>query len=216
MLKRAVLTWGATLVILALTVSSAWSAPAAQTTPSATPTPVAVDTFDPAAAGGRTVVKWYVGLGTGGDPKQIDVQRKVVDKFNKSQNRIYVALQIVDNRVASHDAGHPDRRGQRARHRRPGRHRRPRHVRRQLSGPGAVHRGQWRRPERVRSGRRQRLQPARPGPDRHAVRRLPVVRVLQQGPVRRGRLALSAAELRRAVPGQASGTSRRSASCPRS
>src|SRR3954452_7816206 len=78
MLKRAVLTWGATLVILALTVSSAWSAPAAQTTPSATPTPVAVDTFNPADAGGRTVVKWYVGLGTGGDPKQIDIQRQVV------------------------------------------------------------------------------------------------------------------------------------------
>jgi multiple sugar transport system substrate-binding protein len=101
MLKRAVLTWGATLLVLALTVSNAWSAPAAQTTPSATPTPVAVDTFDPAAAGGRTVVKWYVGLGTGGDPKQIDVQRRVVDQFNKSQSRIYVALQIVDNRVAS-------------------------------------------------------------------------------------------------------------------
>jgi multiple sugar transport system substrate-binding protein len=101
MLKRAVLTWGATLLVLGLTVTSAWSAPAAQTTPSATPTPVAVDTFDPAAAGGRTVVKWYVGLGTGGDPKQIDVQRQVVDNFNKSQNRIYIALQIVDNRIAS-------------------------------------------------------------------------------------------------------------------
>ncbi len=101
MFKRAVLTWGATLLVLVLTVNSAWSAPAAQTTPSATPTPVAVDTFDPAAAGGRTVVKWYVGLGTGGDPKQIDIQRQVVDQFNKSQNRIYVALQIVDNRVAS-------------------------------------------------------------------------------------------------------------------
>ncbi|HEY3061311.1 MAG TPA: extracellular solute-binding protein [Chloroflexota bacterium] len=101
MFKRAVITWGATLLVLAMTVSSAWSAPAAQTTPSATPTPVAVDTFDPAAAGGRTVVKWYVGLGTGGDPKQIDIQRQQVDQFNKSQNRIYVALQIVDNRVAS-------------------------------------------------------------------------------------------------------------------
>jgi multiple sugar transport system substrate-binding protein len=62
---------------------------------------VAVDTFDPSAAGGRTVVKWYVGLGTGGDPKQIDVQKKVVDQFNKSQERIYLTLQIVDNKVAS-------------------------------------------------------------------------------------------------------------------
>jgi multiple sugar transport system substrate-binding protein len=107
MLKRAVLTWGATLLILGLTGSSAMSAPAAQTQTFAqttippTPTAVAVDTFNPADAGGRTVVKWYVGLGTGGDPKQIDVQRQVVDKFNKSQQSVYLTLQIVDNRVAS-------------------------------------------------------------------------------------------------------------------
>src|SRR5258708_171068 len=107
MLKRAVLTWGATLLVLALTGSNALSAPVgqnqtvAQTTIPPTPTPVAVDTFDPAAAGGRTVVKWYVGLGTGGDPKQIDVQRKVVDQFNKSQQGVYLSLQIVDTKVAS-------------------------------------------------------------------------------------------------------------------
>ena len=101
MLKRTLLTWGAILLVLATTASSALSAPASQTTPSATPTPVAVDTFDPRAAGGRTVVKWYVGLGTGTDPKQIDVQRAVVDQFNSSQDRIYIALQIVSNPIAS-------------------------------------------------------------------------------------------------------------------
>jgi len=107
MLKRAVLTWGATLLVLALTGSNALSAPVAQTQTYAqttippTPTPVALDTFDPAAAGGRTVVKWYVGLGTGTDPKQIDVQRAVVDQFNKSQSSIYLTLQIVGNSVAS-------------------------------------------------------------------------------------------------------------------
>ncbi len=107
MFKRAVLTWGATLLVLALTGSNALSAPVtqsqtyAQTTIPPTPTPVAVDTFDPAAAGGRTVVKWYVGLGTGTDPKQIDVQRAVVDQYNKSQQSIYLTLQIVGNSVAS-------------------------------------------------------------------------------------------------------------------
>src|SRR5258708_37782671 len=107
MLKRAVLTWGATLLVLALTGSNALSAPVAQTQTYAqttippTPTPVAVDTFDPAAAGGRTVVKWYVGLGTGTDPKQIDVQRAVGDQFNKSQESTYLTLQIVGNSVAS-------------------------------------------------------------------------------------------------------------------
>src|SRR5437762_7548187 len=98
MLRRIALTWGATFLVLALIGSSTVSA---QTTVSPTPTPVAVDTFDANAAGGRTVVKWYVGLGTGGDPKQIDVQRAVVDQFNKSQNSTYLSLQIVDNKVAS-------------------------------------------------------------------------------------------------------------------
>jgi multiple sugar transport system substrate-binding protein len=107
MLRRTLISWGVTLLVLGLTASNALtatyagSAPVSQTTPSATPTPVAVDTFDPAAAGGRTVVKWYVGLGTGDDPKQIEIQRAVVDNFNRSQNRIYLALQIVDNDVAS-------------------------------------------------------------------------------------------------------------------
>ena len=100
MFKRTALKWAATLFAVALTGSSAMPALAQQTIPP-TPTPVAVDTFDPAAAGGRTVVKWYVGLGTGGDPKQIDVQKKVVNQFNSSQSSIYLTLQIVDNKVAS-------------------------------------------------------------------------------------------------------------------
>ncbi|HEU4323992.1 MAG TPA: extracellular solute-binding protein [Roseiflexaceae bacterium] len=65
-----------------------------------TNTPVAVDTFDAAAAGNRTVVKWYVGLGTGGNPNQIEVERRVVEEYNNSQDKIYLALQIVDNTVA--------------------------------------------------------------------------------------------------------------------
>jgi multiple sugar transport system substrate-binding protein len=101
MLKRAVLTWGATLFALVLTATNVLSAPLAQTTVPPTPTPVAVDTFDANAAGGRIVVKWYVGLGTGGDPKQVEVQRRVVEQFNRSQDRIYLALQIVDNKIAS-------------------------------------------------------------------------------------------------------------------
>ena len=76
MLRRTLLSWGVTLSLLgllasnALTATYAAAAPVSQTTPSATPTPVAVDTFDPSAAGGRTVVKWYVGLGTGGNPSR--------------------------------------------------------------------------------------------------------------------------------------------------
>jgi multiple sugar transport system substrate-binding protein len=98
--RRNILKWGPTLLALVLTGSNVVSAHA-QTTIPPTPTPVALNTFDPNAASGRTVVKWYVGLGTGGNPSQIDVQKKVVDQFNQSQSSIYLTLQIVDNRVAS-------------------------------------------------------------------------------------------------------------------
>jgi multiple sugar transport system substrate-binding protein len=100
MLSRIAKLCGAAIVILAMAASGTVPAFAQQTVPP-TPTPVAVDTFDPSAASGRTVVKWYVGLGTGGQPAQIDAQRKVVDQFNKSQSSIYLQLQIVDNKVAS-------------------------------------------------------------------------------------------------------------------
>lgn len=79
---------------------TAASGATAEATVPPTNTPVAVDTFDAAAAGNRKVVKWYVGLGTGGNPNQIEVERKVVDEYNKSQDKIYLALQIVDNTVA--------------------------------------------------------------------------------------------------------------------
>jgi hypothetical protein len=95
MFKRTLLRWGAALFTLALTGGNALTAQA-QTTIPPTPTPVAVNTFDPSAAGGRTVIKWYVGLGTGGDPKQIDVQKAVVDSFNKSQSNIYLTQQIAN------------------------------------------------------------------------------------------------------------------------
>jgi multiple sugar transport system substrate-binding protein len=100
MLKRALPACGAVLMALSLGMSSTLPALAQQTVPP-TPTPVAVDTFNPAAANGRTVVKWYVGLGTGAQPPQIEAEKKVVDQFNASQSSIYVNLQIVDNRVAS-------------------------------------------------------------------------------------------------------------------
>src|SRR5690349_9971975 len=100
MLGRIIRLCGAALVTLAITVSGVLPAFAQQTIPP-TPTPVAVDTFDAGAASGRTVIKWYVGLGTGAHTTHIDTQRKVVDQFNRSQSSTYLRWQIVANRVAS-------------------------------------------------------------------------------------------------------------------
>jgi multiple sugar transport system substrate-binding protein len=52
------------------------------------------------AAQDKVKVVWYVGLGAGGQPEQIDAQNKVVEDFNASQDRITLEIQIVDNNVA--------------------------------------------------------------------------------------------------------------------
>ena len=46
------------------------------------------------------VVTWYVGLGAGGQPAQIEAQNQVVADFNASQDRIQLEIVIVDNTVA--------------------------------------------------------------------------------------------------------------------
>jgi multiple sugar transport system substrate-binding protein len=49
----------------------------------------------------KTVVTWFVGLGTGTNEQQIDVQNKVVENFNKSQDEIELKINIAaSNQVA--------------------------------------------------------------------------------------------------------------------
>jgi multiple sugar transport system substrate-binding protein len=43
----------------------------------------------------KTVVNWFVGLGTGGNPEQIVAQEQVVADFNASQDEIELVLTIV-------------------------------------------------------------------------------------------------------------------------
>jgi multiple sugar transport system substrate-binding protein len=45
-------------------------------------------------------VVWYVGLGAGGQPEQVEAQNKVVADFNASHPDIVLEIQIVDNNVA--------------------------------------------------------------------------------------------------------------------
>jgi multiple sugar transport system substrate-binding protein len=46
-------------------------------------------------AAGRTQIRWFVGLGTGTDPQQVEVQESVVADFNASQDEIELVLEIV-------------------------------------------------------------------------------------------------------------------------
>ena len=63
-------------------------------------TPPPIDTSAPGPNGGK-VVRWFIGLGTGGKPDQIAAEMKVADDFNASQKEIYISVEIYDNRVAS-------------------------------------------------------------------------------------------------------------------
>ncbi len=55
-------------------------------------------------------VRWFVGLGTGTEPEQIDAQEAVVEEFNASQDAIDLEVEIVDNTDAFDGIGHTDRR----------------------------------------------------------------------------------------------------------
>jgi multiple sugar transport system substrate-binding protein len=49
------------------------------------------------AQGGKTKVVWYVGLGTGTSAGQVPVEKAAVEKYNKSQDKIELVLEIVEN-----------------------------------------------------------------------------------------------------------------------
>ncbi len=66
-------------------------------TPLVTPEPVAQDQPGP---NGGVVVRWFVGLGAGGQPQQIATQQQVVNDYNNSQKDVYISLEIQDNKVA--------------------------------------------------------------------------------------------------------------------
>ena len=70
--------------------AAAEEAPAAEVpAPEAAPTEVVV--IDP----DRIQVRWFVGLGTGTDPQQQEVQKAVVDEFNASQDEIQLIMEVV-------------------------------------------------------------------------------------------------------------------------
>ena len=60
----------------------------------------AVEAKAPAESGDKVKIRWFVGLGTGGNPEQIAAQEAVVKEFNSSQNDIELVLEIVQNDVA--------------------------------------------------------------------------------------------------------------------
>jgi multiple sugar transport system substrate-binding protein len=52
------------------------------------------------SSGDKTTVRWFIGLGAGGQPEQEAAQREVVEQFNSSQDEIELVIEIVENDVA--------------------------------------------------------------------------------------------------------------------
>jgi multiple sugar transport system substrate-binding protein len=52
------------------------------------------------SSGDKTTVRWFIGLGAGGQPEQEAAQRAVVEEFNASQDEIELVIEIVENEVA--------------------------------------------------------------------------------------------------------------------
>src|SRR5688572_14379531 len=61
----------------------------------AEPTEAPAEEEAEAAEPGQVEIRWFVGLGTGTDPAQVEVENKVVEAFNASHPNIKLVLEVV-------------------------------------------------------------------------------------------------------------------------
>ena len=97
-------------VLLSLILGACTPAPTAVPTtvlaeeePTTVPTdaPAESPTDTPAPAAGEPVkIRWFVGLGTGTNPDQIDPEKAVVEEFNKTHTDIQIELEVVAVKTA--------------------------------------------------------------------------------------------------------------------
>jgi multiple sugar transport system substrate-binding protein len=111
-MKRPILRTQLTLAAVAMIVAVACTASPSTASPSqSTPRPTgALVTAEPSRAGGLTsdgkvLVRWFVGLGTGGNPEQLGAEQAAVAKCNAQDGactkaNIRLALEVYQNDVA--------------------------------------------------------------------------------------------------------------------
>ena len=81
----------------AATSSAAAASAAAPSIVTVTPQPLAAG---PGPNGGQ-VIRWFIGIGSGGKPEQVAAEQKVAADFNAAQKDIYLSVEIYDNSVAA-------------------------------------------------------------------------------------------------------------------
>jgi len=74
------------------------TASAAPSLAAITPAPLPPDQPGP---NGGVVISWFVGLGAGGQPQQLQAEATFVNTFNSSQKDVYISLEIFNNNVAA-------------------------------------------------------------------------------------------------------------------
>lgn len=97
-MKKSMFSFVALMLVMLLALGAC--SPAAQPTEAETDEPVEQTTEpEPTEETGgeteRVQIRWFVGLGTGTDPAQIEVQEQVVADFNASQDGIELVLEVV-------------------------------------------------------------------------------------------------------------------------
>ena len=154
----------------------------------------------PSGPNGGKVVRWFIGIGSGGKPEQIAAEQAFAEAFNAdpaNKDKTYLSIEIYDNKVAADQlaiqiaAGNPP----------------------DIIGPVGVEGLNIFRDNLLdvkpliesHDFDMSKFDPALVdyfaigkdgGHDRRPVRDLPVVHLLQQGPVRRGRPAVPAGQVR--------------------
>jgi len=86
------------------TTAPASEAAAPTAAPSAAPSLVAITPAPiTTAAGpnGGVVVRWFIGIGSGGKPEQVAAEQKFAADFNAAQKAVYLSVEIYDNSVAA-------------------------------------------------------------------------------------------------------------------
>jgi multiple sugar transport system substrate-binding protein len=86
------------------TTAPASEAAAPKAAPSAAPSLVAITPAPiTTAAGpnGGVVVRWFIGIGSGGKPEQVAAEQKFAADFNAAQKAVYLSVEIYDNSVAA-------------------------------------------------------------------------------------------------------------------
>ena len=82
----------------ATAAASAAAAATATPPPAVTPPPLVPDAPGP---NGGVVISWFVGLGAGAQPQQLQAEAQFVNDFNAKQKDVYIALEIQNNNVAA-------------------------------------------------------------------------------------------------------------------